>query len=967
MRLLGDVVLSRVDGVSQALHRDKSTLLLAFLALHDERPLHRNAIAETIWEGVESENARNAFRVTLTRLRRMLGSGEVFLAEGNTLRLNPAFIGCDILQFSERLAQARRTPAENRIERLRAALLLYNGPLLPGMEDSWAFSERQRLEDECLRARGELAELLYQEGAWDEAIAQCRLALETNELREETHVQLLRLYRLAGRGADAQEHYEEVVRLFHERRLPLSPQLKQMLTPDLPSQPLADENGQPAPSLPRVLTRFFGREDELQALEALLKSEDARLVTITGMGGSGKTRLALEAARRIEAERALYFVALADVRSPEQLPEAILTVLQAQGESSQEPAQRVVTALRQRPGVLILDSLELLEGEPTRTFLKLLLQSIPTLTILTTSRRRLGMAAEQVLPLLPLPAPGEGFPDSRLEEFACVALFVDRAHLLTPEFALTPENRAAIAQMCRLLEGLPLAIEMAAARVLVLTPEQIATRIAQRFQFLVSRNKDVAPRHLSLRATLEWSYELLSPESQRFLRSLSVFRGGWSLEAAEAVCESFEALDILSELRDASLLDAQSVLVAGKPEVRYRLLETIRQFLDEKLPTSPERQTLELRHIAWCARIATTIQSLSGAVRNAWLDLEYENLQAALLHPALAPDAPERAVVVRLLLTRWWGYPLTGYWDRHVLPFVEQLRAGGEHTATMQDLLWSYVRKQINVARSPEDVEEHLFTLFRRAPSVEQRMAEHQLRAALYSNFGPLDEALRCLKLRVEEPALGREQHCFGLMDLSWLKGRLGEYDEACELMEQARTLINNRESESWWAGLIECRLGYLELRRGRLDVAHAFLEIAAHHLRELGEPQMQQTVPPIQGMLLLAEGRPQEALPLFRQHIAYFQSQDVREVIFSVKGLASCALGLQQPTLALWLLGVRHAIDEVMHLYATPHEHEELSALRADAEAAGGAPSAWEAAIVLPYNDAIPLLLEKINHLFQV
>ncbi len=978
LRLLGNARLSEGETRTIPVRHDKSLLLLAYLSLQP-RSLHRDRLASVLWPDVDSEHARNTFRVTLSRLRKTLSGAEVILTEQGTLRIDPNILSCDVAEFRRGLIRARHAPTEEREGILSRALELYTGPLLPGVSELWAFAERERLEDECLKARRELAELLARRAAWDEAIEQWRLSVELDPLREESHVGLIRACCQAGRMADARTQYHEAVRIFQEKRLSVSSLLRQALdepkptpvAPEESSQPSQEKSPPPAPvpfpSLPTDPTRFFGRQDEKQALYDLLDTESVRIVTVTGMGGTGKTRLALEAARSLILRAPVYFVALAEVGAVEQFPEAILAALRTQNAlvfAEGESNGQVVAALRRTPTLLVLDNLEQFDDTLLHRYLNWLLQNVPSLRILATSRRRIGLAGEQVVPLLPLPTPAPEPAEGDLESCASVALFLDRARLLLPGFSLTAENQQAVAELCRLLEGLPLAIEMAAARVSVLTPAQIVARIDSRFQLLVNRNKDVAARHLSLRATLEWSYDHLTEPQRRFLCSLAVFRGGWSLEAAEAVCGPSDALDNLMELCDASLVTTETVELAGQAETRYRLLETIRSFLDDRL-TEPERKVLEQRHMAWCLSMTRLLWSSHGPLRNARLDLEYENLLGMLRIPATSQGDPERAELVRLLITRWWGHALSSHWDRHVRPFVLYLRGGGNYTEAMHPIFWSYVRKQINVARSPGDVEEWLFELFRKAPTAELRSSEYQLRAALYSAFGPLDEALRCLKIMVAEPELGRDQQCFSRMDLGWLLGRFGKFDEACALLEEVRVLIRNRESESWWAGNMECMYGFLELRRGRLATARAYIEIGIRHLKALGDAGMERhIVPPILASLLIEEGKLGEAVSLYRKHIDTFQTEDSREVNFSVLGLARCAIALGQPTLALWFLGVWRGIHLTMNLANTPYELHNLATLHAAAESAGGDPSAWEAALVLPYNDAVALVLEKARTL---
>jgi predicted ATPase len=317
-------------------------------------------------------------------------------------------------------------------------------------------------------------------------------------------------------------------------------------------------------------TRFFGREEEIAWLTAALRVPETRLVTLTGPGGSGKTRLAIAVAGRLQEEYTggepagtggPWFVPLAEVAEAWRIGDAIREAMHLPPSADGEPLEQVVAALSPQPSLLVLDNFEQLVGEGALT-VRSLLERVPRLTCIVTSRQRLNLAAEQEFPVLPLPvpvvrgklrveSPAKTHPSDRsdpsdlstpnsqlptLLDCPSVQLFVDRARAVRRDFQVTERNAAAVAELCVRLEGLPLAIELAAARAQVLSPEQMLGQLKRRFDLLVSRQQDMAPRHRSLRAAIEWSFHLLPPDLRQFFTRLSIFRGGWTLEAAEAIC-----------------------------------------------------------------------------------------------------------------------------------------------------------------------------------------------------------------------------------------------------------------------------------------------------------------------------------------------------------------------------------------------------------------------------------------------
>jgi predicted ATPase/DNA-binding SARP family transcriptional activator len=457
----------------------------------------------------------------------------------------------------------------------------------------------------------------------------------------------------------------------------------QVVYPDMPQRefpPLNLEVGC-AGNLPLQLTRFFGREKEMARLQAMLLSEEMRLVTLVGPGGAGKTRLALEVAKRlVEPFRgAVWFVPLADLTNARLMVDEILSRLGGLRHSSHlEPLEQAVEILARQPSLLVLDNMEHLmrdEGlemsdenisRPSSfiphpsSFILTLLDRVPTLKLLVTSRQWLGLSGEREFLLLPLPMPSQEYlgndptaqPLEHLTSFPSVQLFVDRAQAVRPDFQVTNANAAAVAELCRRLEGIPLALELAAARVQVISPAQMLAHRERLFDLLVSRRRDLPERHRTLRAAMQWSYELLTPDLQRFFARLSVFRGGWTREAAEQVCMDvweygcmdettptrphvhtsippYDVLESLAQLREGSLILSEEV--GG--ETRFRMLEMLREFAGEKL-VSDEVAVLQQRHATFYLALAERTEwETSGADQRAWLDrmdAEHDNLRAAL-------------------------------------------------------------------------------------------------------------------------------------------------------------------------------------------------------------------------------------------------------------------------------------------------------------------------------------------------
>jgi predicted ATPase/class 3 adenylate cyclase len=424
-------------------------------------------------------------------------------------------------------------------------------------------------------------------------------------------------------------------------------------------------------NLPRELTTFVGRDDELLDAKRLLMS--ARLLTLTGPGGVGKTRLAVELAARLIADfdDGVWLVELGDLSDGAFVPQAIATTLNVREQAGRDLLTELTDHLAHRQLLLILDNCEHLVAEAARAA-NAILRRCPGVRIVATSREGLGVPGEAIFAVPSLGVPAAAGRRSRrtanhepLTRYDAVRLFAERAAAIQPSFELTSANTEAVVRICRCLDGVPLALELAAARVRALSVEQIATRLDSSFRLLAGGSRVAVSRHQTLQAAMDWSYELLSDEERAVLRRLAVFAGDFELEAAEAVCRGDtvagdEVLDLLVRLVDKSLVVAD---VSGS-EVDYRLLGTIRQYARERLEEAGEAEEAGQRHRDWYLKLveAAKFEFFQGPESTAWLERlehEHDNLRAAL--DFSAQEAAGSDAGLRLAAALWRFWEMRGY------------------------------------------------------------------------------------------------------------------------------------------------------------------------------------------------------------------------------------------------------------------------------------------------------------------
>jgi non-specific serine/threonine protein kinase len=639
-----------------------------------------------------------------------------------------------------------------------------------------------------------------------------------------------------------------------------------------------------AGALPTPLTSFVGREREIADVASLLDRPDVRLLTLTGPGGVGKTRLAIEVARAMAPDFAdgVIFVRLSAVRDPELAPAAVARAVGARESGS------LARHLGEEHLLLLLDNIEHLLDQPP-IWIADLLATCPLLTVFVTSREALNISGEHRFLVPPLPLPDQGAGTDAPP--AAAALFELRARALRPEMQLTDRNIDAIVAICRAVDGLPLAIELAASRIVLLTPDEIARHLSNRLRLLAGGLRDAPERMRSMRATFDWSYDLLSPEEQRLLRQVSVFVGQFDLAAAGAVVatEGFDLVSGIASLVDKSLLRA--AIPEGGGEASYSMLETLREYGLERLAASAEEAAVRDRHAAWYLDLTESFASTHEQVQQSApdaverLDREYGNVRAALE----GLDASGREVELTLLAMR-----LRSFWyltERYAeaLRWYERARATDDAT-------------RIALLRMAGQM----------AQLLGQRDAAHKLEASL----------------ALARVAGDRYQEAEALFHLAIMAEDRGDFGEALAGFEQARDLFA-RAGNRLGATQSDYHLGVIAYGRGQLAEAERSLGDAVAAAAEVGDPLLAAWCTTYRILVaceqqeldrathLLAQVTSPLAMPALRHHVPDF-----------LAATGVIAAGAERPEIAARLIGASRRSG---YLFKLP---ERLAYERAEAAA---------------------------------
>jgi predicted ATPase/DNA-binding CsgD family transcriptional regulator len=592
------------------------------------------------------------------------------------------------------------------------------------------------------------------------------------------------------------------------------------------------QDPRPPGNLPVELTSFVGRARELGELEGILGR--TRLLTLVGVGGSGKTRLALRTAARVTAGH-VWWVELASLSDPDLVERRVASTLGVVGAPDRAVDDLLVEYLETKEALLVLDNCEHLVGACAE-LVDALLRTCPGVRILATSREPLGVDGEVSwsVPPLSLPEVGSGQKPEDLLRCEAVGLFVERAEAVAPGFVLTQDNGPSVADLCARLDGMPLAIELAASRVRVLSVGEILERLDDRFR-LLRGNRTAVPRHRTLEATIDWSHELLSEKEKILFRRLSVFAGGWTLSAAEKICsgdgiEEDEVLELLACLVDKSLV----VVARGDEKSRYRMLETVRQYASVKLGVTAEREAVSDRHASFLLDLAEEAETkLAGPEQAAWLErleAEHDNLRVALVWLTERGEAERGLRLAASLLRFWWfrGYlaegrmRLEGLLDlRPAVPVRDEVRAKALHALgihrfsddTLED--WAMVRSRmqesLEIYRRLGD-EPHAAAVLRNLGRVNAVLGEW---TAAYAS---LNESLEIMRRSGTEPEVALSLFYLGMVQV-----HREDFSPARANLENGLELFRKLD-DRFWINACLVHLAYIDCEEGAYDAARSRL-----------------------------------------------------------------------------------------------------------------------------------------------
>ena len=948
--------------------RRKAIALLAYVAVNDmgraSQRYSRESLSALFWPDYEQAKAFSNLRRTIWEVHQAIGE-HWLIADRESVHLNAdAEIELDVARFQDLLSQSRQqSDPALRISLLIEATKLYRNHFLTAFSlkdaypfNEWAFAESEDLRRQLAEAITTLSEDYCTLGQAEQAIPHARRLISLDPLNESSHRQLMEVYIQAGQHSAALKQYQACEQILR-KELGLNPQpetltlYKKIRKGDIkPAQVIkSTEIVTPKHNLPSQLSTFIGREKEQVEIINLIAKN--RLVTLAGTGGIGKTSLALQVGHKLlnEYPHGAWFTGLDSLSDPTLIPQTVASVFDIRVRSDRPVIEKLINVLHNKTTLLIIDNCEHLL-EACAQLITTLLQSCPNIKILATSREVLHVAGEATYQMqsLSMPEQSEGSL-VKLTEYESIRLFIERAALALASFALTNDNARSVIDICRKVDGIPLAIELAAARVNILQVKEILKQLQNSFALLSSDGQTTLPRRRTLQASMDWSWGLLSETEQIFLRQLSVFAGGWTLESAQAVCDG-DVLGLTSALVKKSLIVVNQE--TGR-ETRYHFHEIVRQYMRERLIESGEEESIQTRHLKYFLQLSEQAETaLRGPMQVKWyerLNDERDNVRAALEWAAKI-DVEAGLYIAGRLNAFWEGYDIRGG-ERWLEEFIQKpesksyprakakalfaqanflfldersaeanaaaqecldlYQACGDKQGEIDGLLISALQIE-NVVQGKKLLQRALVL----AQSIDDKWRQAYLLAAL--GWGMLEDKQyihlkQALKMFQE---VGDLYNIAGLMaELGRLEMLKDNIESAQKLLNEAVLLIRPLNLKNPMAHVLQA-YGRIAAIKGDYEQAYADLQESAAIYEEQGIRLAYLFSRAHLGYLALYRGNITEAHEIFIETLQiFFNDKNEIGVAFTLEGLAGLFVAVGKPEIAApligWADGVREKISD--------------------------------------------------------
>jgi predicted ATPase len=945
----------------------KTASLLAYLALHPG--FHsREKLATLFWADSSDASARGSLRKAINFIRKHLGN-ETILADREHVQLNPDYdLYCDAVEFERQVSQflAVQNPDIYEMD-----LELYQNELLTDFYDDWAFDEREHYHQLYIKVLLRAIEVLRAQSEYNTAIQYAKKLLIHETTNEQAYQHLIFCHVTLGDRHGALQQYE-ACRNVLETELGVEPAretraLYEWITQSSDIRSLAAR----ITNLPIPISSFVGRSRELAEIKQVISN--ARLVTLTGVGGSGKTRLGIRVATELIDcfHNGVWWVDLSSLSSAALVPQSVAKCLGVIESPEQALIESIIAAIEEKEMLLVLDNCEHLV-EACAQLVNRLLTQCPHLKVLTTSREALRVDGEVVfsVPTLLVPNMERISISELLLDYDSVRLFVTRARAVQSGIEVDDQTAVLIAQICTRLDGIPLAIELAAARVRTMSVQQITANLDHAFRLLTGGSHAALPRQQTLRAMIDWSYDLLSKQEKMLFRRLSIFMGGLSLEAAEAVCsgdgiETGQILDDLSQLVQKSVIIAEDI----HGEVRYHMLETLRQYVYEKLKEIGEEEVVHERHTRWCVALAERAEpKLRGHGQLEWLERierEIDNIRAALewsFHNNYDLGLRICNALMRFWVTRGHELECIQYVEK--LLTAESLKSTPLYAKSLARAAWAAMSPTIEekmvafaeagavMSREVNDMESLAFSLAMSAVVLHwQGKNDHALwlfeeslalfddanivwgRQMVLGGVGYTSQALgdyeQAHAAYQESLALCHENgdieySHFVLRCLGGLSFEQGYYEQAIGLYQESLFIVQVIRHKSANALILQ-QMADANIMLGRYSQAKTLLEESIAIQKELGLQWQPTWALNRLGRVVRLQGDYEEAVQYYAEGLRLAEKYGSRPgLAWCLAGLAELSALCNQPKKAARLLGAAEAVPE-LYIGLWPQERVEL------------------------------------------